>query len=94
MHIVSSAYDTESTFKIKFGDILEFGDFSYLEKTWGCNSQDDNIVWRRTLQGYDKRLAKIFLETKESGLNLNKSKSQIWGKVHCIVETHYFIRRH
>ena len=42
-----------------------------------ANSQDDFVVWGKTLQKHGERLRKVFLKMRESGLKLNKSKSQI-----------------
>ena len=42
-----------------------------------ANSQDDFVVWGKTLQEYDERLRKVFLKIRESGLKLNKTKCQI-----------------
>ena len=41
------------------------------------NSQDDFVVWGKTLQEHDERLRKVFLKIRESGLKLNKTKCQI-----------------
>ena len=41
------------------------------------NSQDDFVVWRKTLQEHDERLRNVFLKITESGLKLNKTKCQI-----------------
>ena len=37
-----------------------------------ANSQDDFVVWGKTLQEHDERLRKVFLKIRESGLKLNK----------------------
>ena len=42
-----------------------------------ANSQDDFVVWGKTLQEHDERLRKVFLKIRESGLKLNKTKCQI-----------------
>ena len=42
-----------------------------------ANSQDDFIVWGKTLQEHDERLRKVFMKIRESGLKLNKTKCQI-----------------
>ena len=42
-----------------------------------ANSQDDFVVWGKTLQEHDERLRKVFLKIRESGLKLYKSKCQI-----------------
>ena len=42
-----------------------------------ANSQDDFKVWGKTLQEHDKRLRKVFMKIRESGLKLNKTKCQI-----------------
>ena len=42
-----------------------------------ANSQDDFIVWGKTLQEHDERLRKVFLKIRESGLKLNKTNCQI-----------------
>ena len=42
-----------------------------------ANSQDDFVVWGKTLQEHDKCLRKVFLTIRESGLKLNKTKCQI-----------------
>ena len=42
-----------------------------------ANSQDDFVVWGKTLQEHDKRIRKIFLKIRESGLKPNKAKCQI-----------------
>ena len=42
-----------------------------------ANSQDDFIVWGKTLQEHDEHLRKVFLKIRESGLKLNKTKCQI-----------------
>ena len=39
-----------------------------------ANPEDDFVVWGKTLQEHDKRLKKIFLKIKESGLKLGKTK--------------------
>ena len=42
-----------------------------------ANSQDDFVVWGKTLQEHDERLRKVFLKIRESSLKLNKTKCQI-----------------
>ena len=42
-----------------------------------ANSQDDIIVWGRTLAEHNERLNKVFLKIWKSGLKLNKKKGQI-----------------
>ena len=42
-----------------------------------ANSQNRFEVWGKTLQEHDKRLRKVFLKIRESGLKLNKTKCQI-----------------
>ena len=42
-----------------------------------ATSQDDLIVWGKTLQEHDKRQRKVFLKIREIGLKLNKTKCQI-----------------
>ena len=42
-----------------------------------ANSQDDLVVWGKTLQEHGKCLKKVFLKIRESGLKLNKTKCQI-----------------
>ena len=42
-----------------------------------ANSQDDFVVWGKTLQEHDKCLRKVFSTIRESGLKLNKTKCQI-----------------
>ena len=42
-----------------------------------ANSQDNFIVWGKTLQEDDKCLRKVFLKIRQSGLKLNKTKCQI-----------------
>ena len=44
------------------------------------NSQDDVIVWGRTLAEYNERSNKAFLEIRKSGLKRNKKKCQIGVK--------------
>ena len=53
-----------------------------------ANSQDDFVVWGKTLQEHDKPLRKVFLKIRESGLKLSKTKCQIrkksivfWGQI-------------
>ena len=41
------------------------------------NSRDDFVVLGATLQEHDDSLRKVFLKIRESGLKLNKTKSQI-----------------
>ena len=48
-----------------------------LDITGSANSQEDFVVWGKTLQEHDKWLRKVFLKIRESGLKLNKTKSQI-----------------
>ena len=45
-----------------------------------ANSQDDIIVWGRTLAERNKRLNKVFLKICKSELKLNKKKCQIGVK--------------
>ena len=45
-----------------------------------ANSQDDIIVWSRTLSKHNEHLNKLFLKIRKSGLNLNKKKCQIGVK--------------
>ena len=42
-----------------------------------AKSQNDFVAWGKTLQEYNKRLRKVFLKIRESGLKLNKTKCQI-----------------
>ena len=42
-----------------------------------ANSQEDFVVWGKTLQEHDERLRKVFLKIRESGLKLNKTKCQV-----------------
>ena len=42
-----------------------------------ANSQNGFIVWGKTLQEQDEYLRKVFLNTRESGMKLNKTKCQI-----------------
>ena len=42
-----------------------------------ANSQDDIIVWGRTLAEHNEHLKKVFLKIRKSGLKLNKRKCQI-----------------
>ena len=51
--------------------------------TGGANSQDNFLVWGKILQEHDKRQKKVFLKIRESGLKLNKTRSQI--RKHSIV---------
>ena len=46
-----------------------------------ANSQDDFVVWGKTLQERDERLRKVFLKIRETGLKLNKTKCQIRKKL-------------
>ena len=48
-----------------------------LDITNGANSQDNFLVWGKTLQEHDKRQRKVFLKIRESGLKLNKTSCQI-----------------
>ena len=41
------------------------------------NSQDDFVVWGKTLQEYDELLRKVFLKIRENGLKLSKTKYYI-----------------
>ena len=45
-----------------------------------ANSQDDIIVWGRTLAEHNERLNKVFLKIRKSGLKLNRKKCQIGVK--------------
>ena len=45
-----------------------------------ANSQDDIIVWGRTLVKHDERLNNVFFKFLKSGLKLNKKKCQIGVK--------------
>ena len=42
-----------------------------------ANSQDDLVVWEKTLHEHDERLRKVFLSIRESSLKLSKTKCQI-----------------
>ena len=48
-----------------------------LDITGSANSQDDFVVWGKTLQEHDERMRKVFLKIRESDLKLNKTKCQI-----------------
>ena len=41
-----------------------------------ANSQDDIVIWEKTLAEHDNRLRKVWLKVRESGLRLNKNKCQ------------------
>ena len=41
-----------------------------------ANSQDDIVIWEKTLAEHDNRLRKVLLKVRESGLKLNKNKCQ------------------
>ena len=41
-----------------------------------ANSQDDIVIWGKTLEEHDNRLRKVLLKVRESGLKLNKNKCQ------------------
>ena len=51
--------------------------FIILDVSGSANSQDDMIVWGRTLAEHNERLNKVFLKIRKSGLKLNKQKCQI-----------------
>ena len=39
-----------------------------------ANSQDDRVIWGKTLPGHENRLPKVLLKIRESDLKLNKIK--------------------
>ena len=39
-----------------------------------ANSQDDIVIWEKTLAEHNNRLRKVLLKVRESGLRLNKNK--------------------
>ena len=41
-----------------------------------ANSQDDIVIWEKTLAEHNNRLRKVLLKVRESGLRLNKNKCQ------------------
>ena len=41
-----------------------------------ANSQDDIVIWEKTLAEHSNRLRKVLLKVRESGLRLNKNKCQ------------------
>ena len=41
-----------------------------------ANSEDDILIWEKTLAEDDNRLRKVLLKVSESSLTLNKSKCQ------------------
>ena len=41
-----------------------------------ANSQDDIVIWEKTLAEHDNRLRRVLLKVRESGLKLNKNKCQ------------------
>ena len=41
-----------------------------------ANSQDDIVIWEKTLAEHSNRLRKVLLKVRESGLRLNKKKCQ------------------
>ena len=41
-----------------------------------ANSQDDIVIWEKTLVEHSNRLRKVLLKVRESGLRLNKNKCQ------------------
>ena len=43
-----------------------------------ANSQDDIVMWVKTLAEHDNCLRKVLLKVKESGSKLNKNKCQFW----------------
>ena len=63
----------ESILQLKFFR----GKLIILDTPGSATSQDDFIVWGKTLQEHDKRQRKVFLKIRESGLKLNKTSCQI-----------------
>ena len=42
-----------------------------------ANSQDDIVIWAKTLAEHENHLQKVLLKVRESGLKLNKNKCQL-----------------
>ena len=57
-----------------------------------ANSQDDIVIWGKTLEEHDNRLRKVLLKVRESGLKLNKNKCQFRKKFYCIFGTYNLFR--
>ena len=61
--------------------VFQWGITSIISDVPGsANSQDDIIVWGRTLAEHNEILSKVFLKIHRSGLKLNKKKCQIGVK--------------